>query len=363
MSSVALPKGVVRVPLTRAPFGVENKKNSFYVAIKVLPPASVTSPAAAAGPDTARTGTGSHVCQVDTGSCGIVVPQTLFYVDGNTSGSLLPGVTKGSPAKVIYHPSSNDLNGFHYTVERLGVGVLDDGSCAFVCENATVIGAENVGPDQGMMGVGFGRPELGTNVFLNVPGMSDGTVPPSFLLTTQGIWLGYDKEDLPNASAFAFQTLTPETADGAKVPNTPAWNTPNAVVTLSSLTNPASGQYPGTGLLDTGLDLMMLRLTAPDWQQNFPGTAVTIAWGNAGSGAVLQYQFIVGPTEEVKLGSGDALTKVFTVSGPSSMKPMYIVPLGEGDGNFVNTGINVIQGADYYFNADLGLIGFAQTPG
>lgn len=372
MSTGNLPAGVIEVPLTRQPFDVPNEKNSYSVAIRVLPPdgptpapkfptpaPNPTDPLPAPNPDA---GPVIHPCQVDTGSCGIVVPQFLFYVDGDTNGALLPGVTQGGHAQVTYHPSSDDLEGYHYTVQRLGIGAREDGSCAYVVENAEVIGAIGVGAGQGMMGVGFGRPLLGTNVFLNVPGMADGSVNPSFLLTETGIWLGYDTADLPEAAAYKFQQLDRQTAgdtpDTAKVPppNSPLWQGPKLTIAVKAKGADTATSYSGDGLLDTGLNLMMIALDGTDWQDSFVGSEVTITLPGIGGDDILSYSFTVSGKKEQQLGPKTS-ELVYTVEGPSPMNPVYIVPLSAVK-NFANIGINPIRGADYYFDAKLGQIGF-----
>lgn len=376
MSTGNLPAGVIEVPLTRQPFNVPDKKNSYYVAIRVLhpdgqasaphvpaPAPNPTDPVPAPNPDA---GPVIHSCQVDTGSCGIVVPQTLFYEDGDPNGKLLPGVTQGGPAKVIYHPSSDDIDGYYYTVQRLGVGANQDGTCAYVVENAKVIGAVSVGADQGMMGVGFGRPLLGTNVFLNAPGMADGSMNPSFLMTETGIWLGYGKADLPDGTEFKFQQLdrqsnadTPPTGE-APPPNSPLWQGPKLSVDYKASGAEKSTTYAGNGLLDTGLNLMMLALDLTNWKDEFIGSELTITIPGIGSDDILSYNLKVTGSHQQQLGPTTSQT-VYLVEGPTPMNPIYIVALGDTS-TFVNTGINVIKGADYYFDAKLGQIGFRTKP-
>ncbi len=87
----------VRIPTTHPPFTPSGPAgNSFNVAIQLLPGSPAAIP--------------FHTCQVDTGSCGIVIPEALLYVNGDPSGALLPGVTKGGPATIPYEPSDTPVN-------------------------------------------------------------------------------------------------------------------------------------------------------------------------------------------------------------------------------------------------------------
>ena len=309
--------------------------NSYNVNLQIAPGTSLASPL--------------HNCQVDTGSCGIVVPESLLYVGGNVNGGqLLPGVAMGGPAEVIYQPSRNNLYGFYYNVAQLGVGVGASGGPAFVCENVTLIGASNATPGEGMMGVGFGRPTaLGTNVFLNAG------VNPSYLLTKDGIWLGYTPDTLPGADSFNFQQLTPANA-------TADWSTPAAIISIAPPDGSPAINYTGNALLDTGVNLTMLGVNQPGWPDSLVGCEVTISWPGASRPSICAYSFKVTGTEILTLGS-DATTKapVYTVSGSSPMNPRYIVALGPKNPAFVNTGINVILGAQFYFDAKTGVIGFS----
>jgi hypothetical protein len=348
MSTESAPSRIINIPLGRQPFDFIPEPdqppaaNSYFVSIQIspnLPPTVAHHP---------------HLCQVDTGSCGIVIPESLLYVNGDVTGSLLPGVTKGGPATVVYEPSSNNLVGFYFTVAELGVGVDQDGECAFVAQNVQLIGASNAGASEGMMGVGFGRPtELGTNVFLNAPG-----VYPSFLMTTAGIWLGYTPDTLPNAASYGFQQLVATTPDQAGPTH---WQTPAATISVT----PSDGSgtpiaYQGNALLDTGLNLMMLGLDDPNWQENFVGQEVTIRWPGLNKTQILCYSFkIVSHDQEPLRPDSPNLSSVYIVDGPSPMNPKWLVPLGQKTPSFVNTGINIIRGAHFFFDGQLGQIAFS----
>ena len=313
---------VIPVPINRLPFS--GTPEAFYVNIQISP-----------GQNTAPV----HPCLVDTGSVGIVIPEQLLY-DGQNN--LLPGVTKGPPIVIPYQPSKNDLQGYVYYVENLAVGATNAGGSAYVCQNVAVAGVSTSNADEGMMGIGFGRPNpFGTNVFLT----GTGTYP-SYLLTSEGIWLGYTAGTLP--AGYQFQPLVPQGSD---------WQTPAVTITVENTA------YPGTALLDTGINSMMFGLGFPGWEQSFTGQQVSLSWGSGGN-PPLSYGFTVGPTEQVQIGANDVT--VYTVQGPSVMLPEYIVPIGSANlaantsAPFVNTGIHVLKGANYFFDSSVGQIGFYQ---
>jgi len=325
------PSSVIRVPLTHPPFHGAATGNSYNVTLQISPSAPAPSPI--------------HPCQVDTGSCGIVIPASLLYVNGSVGGTLLTGVTRGVPAPPIrYEPSNKEFQGWYYTVAELAIGASLARPPAFVAQNTTVVGIDDPDPGVGMMGVGFGRPtQYGSNVFLSAPGIN-----PSFLLTTDGIWLGYTADTLPNAGDFGFQQLTPMLTGG--------WNTPAATVTIAQ-PGAALPPFPGNALLDTGVTLMMLGITQPLTPALLLGSTITISWPNTTNTAtILSYSFqVTAPMNDVTAPGQ------YLVGGGSVMIPKSLTALPPKPAAFVNTGINVIRGADFFFDSATGCIGFLPT--
>lgn len=328
---------IVQVPLTHSPFNGTDAGNSYNVTLQVSP--NAPQPGLV------------HPCQVDTGSCGIVIPESVLYVDGVLEKGPLPGVTRGDPITIHYQPSQNSLTGYLYTIAELAVGA-GNGAPAFIARDVTVVGADNAQPGEGMMGVGFGRPsQFGTNVFLNAPGIN-----PSYLLTTEGIWLGYTADTLPNAAEFAFQKLTPGDAPAT-------WITPAVQITFQPAHAPAQ-TYNGTALLDTGVNLMMLGIGVPLDFQTVSGAQITLSWPGTSGGSILSYALTVGSPV-----APDSMTGPYNVISTSIMQPKTFLPIqppksvDAAPATFVNTGINVIRGADFFFDANAGLIGFRlKTP-
>jgi hypothetical protein len=337
-----LPPGIVAIPTNRPPFG-SGQKNSYFTNILispgyVQPPVPVT-----ASPAPPRV----HPCQVDTGSCGLVVPEFLFYVDGQVGGTLLPGVKKSGPATILYQPSKNDLQGSYYQVAEVGIGVDANGNCAAICKNVTVVGVANVQAYEGMLGVGFGRPnQYGDNLFLSASG-----VYPSFLLTKSGIWLGFTQSTLPG-SGWGFQQLQRSSPSPIAVPG---WSTP--AVSLSV----GSAIVQGSALLDTGVGLMMMGLDLVGWDSSLPNQQVTISWPNTGNSAnILSYSFTLGPAISVPVDqvATPSYAPGYSVQGNLPMSPDSFLTLGAKSPSFVNTGINVIAGANFFFDSQVGQVGF-----
>ncbi len=330
----------ISIPLTKTPFTGTSSGNGFSVKINI----SCTPGAPSV----------LWECLVDTGSCGIVVPQCLFYENQDVNGALLPGVTMGGAAVVPYEPSSEDLNGYYYYVEQLGIGADEDGNCAYVCQNATVVGVyNNKNPKEGMMGVGFGRPtQIGTNVFLHAG------VNPSYLFTTDGIWLGYTAETLPQAASYGFQQLTAlgPSADAVAIPDPlTAWSTPAVQFQLVNGIIPTT--YTGSVLVDTGVNLMMIGFDSPTWQRTFANSTLTITWPALQNNTTMLTEVLqVGAPEQVTIGGKSTLA--YAVTSQTKMAPMYILPLGQKSPSFANAGINVIQGANYFFDGGVGQVGF-----
>ena len=317
---------------------------------------------------------GALTVQLDTGSTGLVVPASFFFVGGvyqpvagttEITGELLPGVVMGGPATIHYEPSSNDINGFYFTVPALMIG-LDNGRAAATAVNVKAIGA--VGTNPHMMGIGFGRPVVADNPFLCISGMADGTMYASYQLTTKGIWLGCTPEQANTrlgASTFGFQKLS-YTGTAPQPRNSSEWSTPIGYFRVSGL-NPDVTQY-GV-LIDTGVELMMVKSDIPNMETAIAaGSTIELTIPGAGATPILSYSFKILGSQNVVLGPKQPPRFVFTtvntpnanVPSPQPMAPEYVVPLGTGA--FVNTGIHVIRGYQLYFDAQVGQVGYATYP-
>lgn len=312
--------------------------------------------------------------QVDSGSCGLVIPSSFMYqwAEGKPTDILLDGVTKGDKATVKYQPSADDLQGYYYTIARLALGCASDGSAQVVLSNIKVIGVDN--RPAFMMGVGFSQPVLADNPFL-----SNGTNPqgqalyPSYYIDSEQIVLGVQ----PPADV-QYQTL--ELKDSSSGRTEPMQG-------VLSITKPGSNApilQQVSVLLDTGLDLMMVARTD---QLPVPSTSSNDVGGKLGiqvTDTALQYEFpltgigkaqmnpqlqpIVYTTpnsnqdprnpELLNLGDGP------DVSGPSPSL-VYVIPpatdkaqANPARSNFVNTGFNPLFASGMLFDKQNCRVGF-----
>ncbi|OYD81628.1 hypothetical protein [Azospirillum brasilense] len=382
----------VDVPVVRQPFNLQGCSNSLNVTIGT--PSGLL-----------------HEVQVDTGSTGVVIPATLLMVDGDTSKGLAAGVESLGPAQITYHPSGNTLAGCLYLVRSLALGASLDESkqVVSVCEAGplVVFGAQYAGntgtpgvqnpvdPGMGMMGVGFGRPALSytaeagqpdqvvytlSNPFLSASAKGQ-PLYPSYLLSSAGsgpsgcIALGVTTAEF-TADPFNGQTVAltsakpPVTANVTNgcncapptgtpwpaAPNQPYWLTGPATITISTINDALP--LSATLLLDSGvIGAMMSVPQVKNWAANLGGAEITIAVPNGSSPdaePVMSYSFSVSSAAPVK-GIFAIDTALSTAAAPASLEPV----LPDADIAFVNTGINLLLAYNYFFDAQLGRLGFA----
>lgn len=309
------------------------------------------------------------VVQLDTGSTGLVLPASFFYQDGVytydaaqnkiTSGTLMPGVEIHGPTTVVYQPSQDDIHGFIFTISALSIGV-QDGKAAATTTQITAIGAVEKTPH--MCGIGFGRPVLASNPFLSLIGMSTGEMYPSFLLTTKGIWLGLTPElaakQLGNG-VFGFQQLTYEGTQTPTPPNSSQWTTPKGYFRVSNINPTDETSYDI--LMDTGVELAMVKSSLGDLNSEIKaGSIIAIEIPVKPSSVKVCYSFGITGSESVKLGQGGDSFVFTTDAEPGVVPPKYLVPRGAG--NFVNTGIHLLNSYQLYFDAQVGQVGYATYP-
>lgn len=326
--------GIISVPVTRTPFqGTQTSTqdgNGYYINVG-LPGGQV------------------HNVLIDTGSCGLVIPVALLHQGGNIANPFLDGVRQLEQITIPYQPSSEDLSGYVYHVDAIDIGVSLDGTApAFTAKNVKIVGVTDAKKAGfGMMGVGFGRPNpFADNLLLSAP----APVNPSYLFTPQGITVGYTQETLASAGlgTFNFQSLARSQA--LDLPSD--WQTPFAKVTLG--TTP----FQGTALLDTGINSMMVAFPESGWEKTLIGEQITVAWSIPDAIApILSYSFTVGQAQQPSVLTDSRPT--YGVVGTSPARPSELIPVGNPPpAVFVNTGINVIQLASYFYDAQAGLIGF-----
>ncbi|MDP1721571.1 MAG: hypothetical protein Q8L37_00010 [Candidatus Gottesmanbacteria bacterium] len=323
--------------------------------------------------------------QIDTGSCGIVIPATALYLKNESDAStatkdsttgetactatqlalmpLLPGVTTTyEPATIVYQPSGDSIIGFYYHIAELGIGEDEQGNPLVIAKNVKVMGATSASPF--MMGVGFDRPLIADNAFLaNLTTANNNSTPlyPSYYLDHQTVELG-----LSPSNAFAFQTLAVQTQGAPETYQDWNWNTPQGSITVANAEATLLTTTPVSLLIDTGLDLMMVN----NMGTLFPLPGIVSSWDtanitlefNANSAASVPscFSFPLTGTAQAKLSpGGDTLTLVYTTensvvtiteaslplqdsSSVSTPAPTLVHVISNQDvGNpFINTGFN-----------------------
>ncbi len=292
---------------------------------------------------------------MDTGSTGIVVsataipnidrlprlgPGTLTYA----SGSIMRGDW------VLVSVTIAGAHGASLTTRPIPLLAVRATDCT---ENVPDC-APGTGPQHAVIGVGFGpkgRPggESGPskNPFLNAsPVDADRNgLRRGYVVTRQGVQVGLTGLSPPAGYVTARLRHDDELED---------WTAAPACISLN-------GHMPaacGTLLPDTGSTVMFLTVP-PDQQQEVvitgaprpdrrivgPGTRVTISLVPDASarGTVSEYSFVVG-------------------DAANPLTPGRVVLLERGDQpTFVNTSLRLLNGFDYLFDADKGIVGYRWT--
>lgn len=306
---------------------------------------------------------------LDTGSCGLVVTASTFFSgdytftpasNGNPatlSGTTLAGITIGDYTTVEYTSSGDKIYGFHITIPKLALGVLKQVgweswiTWSAMATNVTAVAAVgridkktgNLLPPGSakvyMCGIGYGRPLLGSNIFLDTQAPDGTPLYASFLLSEKGVWLGYQQnasnggapvsQAIPGSS-FSFQTLS-----STPVTNLSACPAIKGTLSVGS----AAGDTTDVAILvDTGLDYMIAKAPAGIGSKlTASGTTVTLSINGAG----VSYTFTTPPD-----GTAGAPTRI-----------QY-----DGAGGFVNTGFHFLDLYQYYFDWPNVTVGVATYP-
>jgi hypothetical protein len=279
-----------------------------------------------------------HALLVDTGSVGILVPR-------KTLGPDYQDFDPSQDVSFQYVSSRNVYCGQWVKVPVvLGVPAGWDGAADYPVADVDVFAVDRPANfDGGVLGVGFaiggsadGGPARNPLLHLRYQGahLRDG-----YIVSTQGLDVGLTSL---NIEGFAFVALSRD-AFGED------WMQPFGSVGLA-------GDFSADGfsvdlpiLMDTGIDNMILWVSAdnppPNLARNsaFPaGIAVNISAPPADLGIepALQYAFVTGDASQ----------------------PMAPSQVEWRVGNGINTGRNVLAGADYLYDAAGGRIGFRIPP-
>jgi hypothetical protein len=286
---------------------------------------------------------------MDTGSTGVVVsasaipaferlpnngPAKLTYT---SSGRIMQGVWVTVPVTVT------GANGASVTTRPMPVLAVTSIDCT---ENARSCTPRDDPRHVAMIGMGFGRRNRSgsaadstadKNPYLNLSGPGVTGLHRGYVVTREGVELGIPAT-VPPGYATERLSRNAETGD---------WSGAPACIAID-------GRAPacGTVLPDTGLTPMFLALP-PDrvdsralpssGDRTLPaGTMITInlAPGAPGGRVTAAYSFAVGNMED-------------------PLAPRRVILVGRGDRpTFVNTGVHVLNGFDYLYDADQGIVGY-----
>jgi hypothetical protein len=287
---------------------------------------------------------------MDTGSTGIVVSATAIpNVDRLPSRG--PGtLTYTSSGRVeqgdwvMVQATITGANGASVTTSPIPVLAVRTVTCLDNARNCT---PREDPRHVAMIGVGFARrgnregpTGPGINPFLNLAGYGSGHggLRRGYIVSNAGIQLGLTGAD-PGDGYVTVQLARDEQRQD--------WSPAPACITIDDRTPAACG----TVLPDTGVAGMFLSLPASEEQASAdssgpdrslpPGAKVTISLApEASASGAASYSFRVGD-----------------VSNP--LAPARVTLVGRGDRpTFVNTGVHLLNGFDYLFDADKGIVGY-----
>jgi hypothetical protein len=296
---------------------------------------------------------------MDTGSTGIVVsasaipnidrlpsrgPGTLTYT---SSGRIEQGDW------VVVRATITGANGASVTTSPIPVLAVRRVVCLDNARNCTP--RENP-RHVAMIGVGFGRrgnPEgptgPGINPFLNLAGNGSGHdgLRRGYIVSREGIQLGLTRADPGDGYVTVKLPFDDQRQD---------WSTAPACIAINDRTSAC-----GTVLPDTGVTGMFLALPPSEEQASTglsgtdpglpSGTKVTISLAPGSSAPATSTPATSPP------GMASYSFRVGDAANPLS--PARVTLVGHGDRpTYVNTGVHLLNGFDYLFDADKGVVGY-----
>ena len=321
------------------PLDLEDVTGGLYAHVQVLGIAgsSVANPVPSEPSAVASTGVTlpphTAAFQVDTGSWATVLPSSMF---SNFDATKYPSGT------VTYTSDTLVETGvWAPVVLAFPDARLPDGSVPTTTVTALVSTSnQNVH----MMGIGFdvarslevdaktGLPQVtghimtaADNALLNLSTMTDGGMAHSYAITGQGIVLGATAD--PGTGWITHQL---QAGDAAAPNGVQSWQLAQV---MSSLDGVPRGSFEL--LLDVGLNKMFYEFE--------------------GGSKVVRGDHAITITLDGQYASG--ISYSFDTAGNSSQEPTTVtIESPQHGGSFINTGVNVLRGFDYLFDADTGTI-------
>ena len=279
-----------------------------------------------------------HAFLLDTGSVGVLTPRAV----------LGPDYQKFDPAvdtEFRYVSSGKTYFGQWVKVPLvLGVPADWDGTRDYPVANVEVFAVDRPAAfDGGLFGVGFGiggradgGPDRNPILQMRYHGAQLGQ---GYIVSTEGVDVGLTAM---NTEGFAFITLDRDAASGD-------WRPPYGSVELSADFSPDRFKTHMPVLMDTGIKPMILwvstdsrprGLTANSALRDGVSVSVSVPAQDPGTEPALQYAFVTG----------------------GARQPMAPSEVEWRVGHGINTGRNVLAGADYLYDAMAGRVGFRVPP-
>jgi hypothetical protein len=267
-----------------------------------------------------------HRFEIDTGSVGLLVPRQILGAD-------YQNFDPSEDVEFQFASSGNTFWGQWVKASVvLGVPAIWEGTGDYPAADVEVFAVDQpTGFDGGVLGIGFAIGGLADggpyrNPLLHVRYLGE-RLRHGYVLGTEGIHAGLTSF---NAVDFGLVKLQRNASDSD-------WMQPPALLNL-----PDGFSIDLPFLMDTGVDEMLLWLNVADRPPafaNLPQLPAGVAVGITvppHNGAILQYSFVTGDAND----------------------PMAPSAVEWRDGNGINTGRNVLAGADYLYDAQAGFIGF-----
>jgi hypothetical protein len=279
-----------------------------------------------------------HAFLLDTGSVGVLTPRAV----------LGPDYQKFDPSldtEFRYVSSGKTYFGQWVKVPLvLGVPADWDGTGDYPVANVEVFAVDRPAAfDGGLFGVGFGiggradgGPERNPLLHMRYHGARLGQ---GYIVSTEGVDVGLTAV---KTAGFAFITLDRDAAGGD-------WRPPYGSVELSGDFSPDGFKAHMSVLMDTGIKRMILwvskdsrppGLTADSLIRDGVSVSVSVPRQELGTEPALKYGFVTGDASQ----------------------PMAPSEVEWRVGHGINTGRNVLAGADYLYDAMAGRVGFRVPP-
>jgi hypothetical protein len=291
---------------------------------------------------------------MDTGSTGIVVSATAIpNIDRLPSRG--PGtLTYTSSGRiergdwVVVRATIAGANGASVTTLPIPVLAVRSVACLDNARNCT---PREDPRHVAMIGVGFGRrgnregphgPDI--NPFLNLAGTGSdhSALRRGYIVSSAGIQLGLTRADPGDGYVTVQLSRDDERQD---------WSTAPACITIDDRT-PACG----TVLPDTGVAGMFLSLPASE-EEARGGSRGTDRSLPSGATVTISLAPEAAATGGAASAAGSYSFRLGDASNP--LAPSRVTLVGRGDRpTFVNTGVHVLNGFDYLFDADKGVVGY-----